>query len=285
MAQAGLYVPGMLTYKPFSKIITRLSGEDDLVSGKSSFIVEMTEIRTILRNADQNTLVLGDEPCRGTNTQEGTGIAVAIIEETINRDVKFIFSTHMHHLPKIKLINQYRNENVLCIAHLTAVYDDILDRLVYTRRLEEGPGSSQYAFEVCKSLNIDRSFIERANKIRQELDDIPDLFHNTKKSRYNSKIYVDQCALCHSHINLHSHHIKEQSKADSQDFIGYYHKNSSFNLLILCENCHIQLHSDKNRLIQKQTLNGVYLVPEKEKTLYVDNITESIEKRLVLSTN
>ncbi len=68
MAQAGMFTACKLRYVPYSRIITRLSGEDNLIQGKSSFVVEMSELRTILRNADSRTLVLGDELCRGTET-------------------------------------------------------------------------------------------------------------------------------------------------------------------------------------------------------------------------
>lgn len=259
MAQAGLFVPTQLVFKPFSKIITRLSGEDDLLKGQSSFVIEMTELRTILREADQNTLVLGDELCRGTESLSGTSLTVATIQTLINRDVKFIFSTHMHHLPKISIIKNYREQGKLRIAHLTATYDKPLDKLVYNRKLDDGPGSSQYGLEVCKSLSIDRSFINLANEIRKDLDNIPDLFHTQKISRYSSKVYVDRCTLCLTTLNLQSHHIKEQNTADENGFIEHFHKNSSFNLLVLCDNCHRQLHAGREQIIQRETLEGVYI--------------------------
>lgn len=261
MAQAGMFVPAQLTYKPFTKIITRLSGDDDLLRGKSSFVVEMTELRTILRNADQNTLVLGDELCRGTESMAGTSLTVATLETLIERNTKFIFSTHMHHLPAIKLIQNYRQNNRLRIAHLTAVYDENLDRLTYNRRLEEGPGSSQYGLEVCKSLNIDKGFIDRANVIRRQLEEIPDLFLTTKKSRYNSNLYLDKCSLCGSQQNLHTHHLREQFTADQNGFIGHIHKDASHNLVVLCQECHQNIHRNAIELKPQQTLNGVYLEP------------------------
>lgn len=108
-----------------------------------------------------------------------------------------------------------------------------LDRLVYCRKLEDGPGLSQYGLEVCKSLNIDKGFIDRANVIRRQLEEIPDLFHTTKKSRYNNTVYMDKCVLCGSQQNLHTHHLREQSTADQNGFIGHVD-----NLVILCQECH-----------------------------------------------
>lgn len=262
MAQAGLYVPCNLRYKPFSKIITRLSGDDNLLKGQSSFVVEMSELRTILRGADIGTLVLGDELCRGTESRSGASLISATIQTLIEGNVKFISSTHMHHLPKIPLIKKYCQESKLRIAHLTAFHDESLDRLVYNRKLEDGPGSSQYGLEVCKSLGIDKNFIELANSIRRQLDDIPDLFYSTKKSKYNSKIYVDRCQLCNSVLDLQTHHLQEQTKADSRGYIKHYHKDSPFNLLILCESCHQKLHHVGNNVVKKETLEGSYLTVE-----------------------
>lgn len=259
MAQAGLYVSGELTYKPFSKIITRLSGHDDIHTGKSSFIVEAGELRTILRNADQNTLVLGDELCRGTETTSGTSLTAATIEELIKREVKFIFSTHMHHLPKIGLVKAVVQAERLRITHLSTSYDDESGRLIYNRKLEDGPGSSLYGLEVCRSLGISKDFIDRANEIRREFEQTPDLFLSTKKSKYNSRVYVDECTLCHARINLQSHHLKEQSKADQRGYIEHHHKNAVFNLLVLCETCHKKIHQESKTIIPKQTLNGVYI--------------------------
>lgn len=259
MAQAGMWVAGNLVYKPYTKIITRLSGNDDLLKGQSSFVVEMSELRTILRNADANTLVLGDELCRGTESSSGTSLTVATIETLVQRGCSFIFSTHMHHLPDIDIIKSFNQAGKLRIAHLTATYDEKLEKLIYNRRLEDGAGSSLYGLEVCKSLAISQEFIDRANSIRRQFENIPQMFLSTKTSRYNSRVYVDKCSLCQKLIDLQTHHIEEQNKADERGYIEHYHKNSSFNLTILCKSCHTWLHSAGLQLIRKQTLNGVYL--------------------------
>lgn len=260
MAQAGLYVPCHLRYYPASRIITRLSGNDDLLGGKSSFVVEATELRTILRNADQNTLVVGDELCRGTETTSGTSLTVQTIATLIKRGAKFIFSTHMHHLPRIDLIREAIQSKTLRIAHLTADYNEATGQIIYGRKLEDGPGSSIYGLEVCKSLGIDRDFIEGANRIRREIEQIPDLFHSTKRSRYGKGILIDRCLICETQLQLQTHHIQEQSTADEKGFIGHYHKDSTFNQIPLCESCHKNLHRLKQQIIPQQTLTGTYLV-------------------------
>lgn len=263
MAQSGMYVAGRMTYKPFTKIITRLSGHDDLLKGQSSFIVEMSELRTILRNADADTLILGDELCRGTESIAGTSLMVATLETLIQRKCTFIFSTHMHHLPEMEIIKKMQESRSILIAHLSATYDEKLGFLVYNRKLQEGSGSSSYGIDVCKSLAIDRDFIDRANEIRRTIENKGDKILNTKKSSYSRKIYIDRCAICGNTLNLHTHHIEEQHKADDKGYIKHYHKNIPFNLLVLCDKCHKWIHANGNNIVKKETLNGVYLKIEK----------------------
>jgi len=259
MAQAGMFTAGQMTYYPYSKIISRLSGHDDILKGQSSFVVEVTELRTILRSSDDSTLVIGDELCRGTETNSGTALTVATIETLIERKSCFVFSTHMHTLPSMSSIKNFVNEKKLRIAHLTASYDPNLKELVYDRKLLDGSGSSLYGLEVCRSLSLGDEFLTRANEIRMGLEGKFPKLLNTNKSRYNAKIYVDRCSLCNGSINLQTHHIQEQAKADKNGHIGYYHKDSLFNLLIICSDCHRKIHANGNNVTPSQTLNGVYL--------------------------
>ena len=179
------------------------------------------------------------------------------IQTLVEKKSSFIFATHMHHLPSIPEIAQMPS-NQLRICHLTAVFDDQLGELTYSRKLADGPGSSIYGLEVCKSLAIDREFIEKANTIRRTLADIPPLLLTEKKSRYNTLVRVDNCSICGTNINLHGHHIQEQHKADEDGFIDHFHKNREFNILVLCQKCHNGLHSNGTQLIPKQSLSGVY---------------------------
>ena len=71
-------------------------------------------------------------------------------------------------------------------------------------------------------------------------------------------VRIDKCSICENHINLQGHHIQEQHKADNDGFINHYRKNSEFNLLILCQKCHLKLHSNNIQLQPKQSLSGVY---------------------------
>ena len=255
MAQAGMWIPGKLRYKPYTKIITRLTGNDDLLKGQSSFVVEMMELRTILRNADSNTLVVADEICKGTETVSGGAITIASILTLLSRKTSFIFSTHLHNLPETTYL-QTVESNSLRICHLATTYDEETHMLIYDRKLKEGPGSSLYGIEVAKSLDLDRDFITMANDVRRNIGDVAPNILNTKKSRYNPNVYVDTCSLCHKKINLETHHIREQKEADAAGFIDNFHKNEDFNLMVLCRECHDMIHTNNKKIEVKQTING-----------------------------
>ncbi|GAH35581.1 unnamed protein product, partial [marine sediment metagenome] len=220
---------------------------------------EMSELRTILRNADSRTLVLGDELCRGTESVSGTSLTVATITELTERKTSFIFSTHMHHL----VTNPYIVElpkNSLRICHLVLRYDETTKALIYDRRLKEGHGESIYGLEVAMSLSIDPAFIRKASEIRRSVVNQGDQFLSTRKSKYNKKVYMDSCTVCGRKPQgigeLHTHHINEQAKADENGYIEHYHKDSSFNLITLCESCHKSLHSNGLKIITQQTPSG-----------------------------
>lgn len=237
MAQAGMFTAGQITYSPYENIITRLSGNDNLIKGESSFIVEMMELRTILRNAGKNTLVLGDELCKGTESISGISLTIATVSELIERKTTFIFSTHMHELPETDYIKEFVQSRQLTIWHLE------FTNSTYDRKLRNGSGKTTYGIEVCKSLQISEDFIEKANKIKLKLFGHLDILP-TKHSRYNSNVYMDKCTKCGKISSLQTHHIEEQHKANIYGIIDYYHKNKEFNLMILCANCHELLHKN-----------------------------------------
>jgi DNA mismatch repair protein MutS len=260
MAQAGLFTAGKIRFAPYRQLITRLSGHDDLFKGQSSFVVEMMELRTILRNTNAHTMVLGDELSRGSESLSASSLTVATIEALVQRKSSFIFSTHLHNLPEMTEVKSLP-PGALRICNLSTTYDEKLETLIYDRKLQDGSGSSLYGIEVAKYLGIDRKFIERANTIRQGLITTGNIF-STKKSRYNNKVYVDACSLCQRKMNLQTHHIHEQHEADEKGFIGNFHKDSTFNLVVLCDECHKKLHKEKKRIEIKQTVNGSVLTLE-----------------------
>jgi DNA mismatch repair protein MutS len=260
MAQCGMWVAGRIRFSPYKKILTRLTGNDDMLRGYSSFAVEMIEINTILINSDEKSLVLGDELTRGTESASGTGLIISLIEYLIKRRSTFIVSSHMHHMPK-----HIKCNDKIHICHLSTIYDEKENCLIYNRKLKEGQGSNYYGIEVAKSFISLKDFIERANEIRKEVTDVNKLFLQMKKSRYNSNLYVDHCEMCGKQNDLHTHHVKEQKLADIDGFIDNHYKNKEFNLMILCEDCHEKLHKDKQKVNIKY-VNGI------EKIYEIENI-------------
>ena len=152
------------------------------------------------------------------------------------------------------------SQNTLRICHLVMKYDDESKTLVFDRKLKEGHGESLYGLEVAMSLSIDPEFIRRAMKRRRKLLGTSAHFLNTKTSRYGKDTYMDSCSRCGKPYTqgnpLHTHHIQEQHKADSNGYIDHYHKDSQFNRINLCSECHKFLHSTEEKITIQQTITG-----------------------------
>ena len=259
MAQAGMHVPCEMEYSPYYTLITRLSGEDNILKNLSSFMVEMTELRTILRNSNNKTLVVGDELCRGTENRSATALTLATLEWLLKVGASFLFSSHLFTLTELELVKTWERNQSLCICHLDAYYDETLEKMIYKRKLSPGPGNSLYGIFVCQSLNFDREFIGRTKEFLQIMDQNTE-FVRSEPSKYNKELYVDCCILCKSRDQVEEHHIAEQHKADEKGFIGTFHKNVKYNLLPLCRSCHQKLHAQKKELAQLDAGNEVIIV-------------------------
>lgn len=243
MAQAGLYVPAKLEYYPFKKLFTRISDVDNLYKGLSSFAVEMTELRTILKYADEYSLVLGDEISHGTEIISATAIVASAIINLVNKKAKFLFSTHLHNLNEISEIKKLKN---LEFMHLEVFYDEKKEELIYDRKLKSGIGPTIYGLEVAKAMELDKDFLQLANKIRQEIINPKDknkidvlLNEEAKYSRYNKEVLLTKCYFC-DNIAEHTHHIKFQKEFEKENKF----KNIKYNLLPVCENCHEKIHNN-----------------------------------------
>ena len=164
MAQSGLYVPSSsFKFKPYDTIFTRILGNDNIFKGLSTFEVEMSELKTILKCANKNSLILGDELCSGTETESAISIFVAGLEHLHKKDSSFIFATHFH---EIVDFDEIKALDKMCMKHLTVVYNEETQTLVYNRKLQNGPGNKMYGLEVCKSLRLEEEFLNRAHEIR-----------------------------------------------------------------------------------------------------------------------
>ncbi len=168
MAGIGSYVPAdSADICIVDRIFTRVGASDDLASGQSTFMVEMTEVANILRNATDKSLLILDEIGRGTSTFDGLAIAWAVVEHISNPKLigaKTLFATHYHELTelqgKIKGVNNY------CIA-VKEKGDDI----VFLRKIVKGGADKSYGIAVAKLAGVPEAVIERANELVRELSE------------------------------------------------------------------------------------------------------------------
>lgn len=250
MAQCGLYVPAEeFEYNVFTALYTRISGQDNLFKGHSSFMVEMNELRTILKKADRRSMVLGDEISRGSETTSGTAIVASAIIKLSKIGAKFLFSSHLHDLPKLKAIQELNN---IRFVYLSVEQKD--GELVFSRRLMEGTGESVYGITIAKYVLDDPEFIQTAIDFKNELLEQQGINYkvvNDKKSLYNKDIYMDECYVCASSEKLEAHHINFQ-KDFKQTINGLINdkkkhllKDDKANLVVLCGKCHDKLHNNE----------------------------------------
>lgn len=247
LAQAGFFVPASkLRFSLRKSIFTRISGNDNLQKGLSTFAIEMLELKNIFNRASENSLVLGDEISHGTETISGMSIVASTIIQLVKKNTLFALSTHLHQLEDIKDIKDLKT---VTNVHLSIKYDKNKDILIYDRKLKPGNGSSVYGLEFATSLKLPEDFINRAYKYRDEI--APDLSEEkrlvkNKKSRYNSKVFVTSCAVCGKEAR-ETHHIKEQHKS-LKGFVENTRLNHKFNLLPLCNECHDKVHEGKLKI-------------------------------------
>jgi DNA mismatch repair protein MutS len=239
LAQCGIPVPASsMKLIPYTRLYTRILGNDNLWAGMSSFVVEMTEFRSILRNANNRTLVIGDELCAGTETASATAIVAAGISTLLRRGTQFVFATHLHELADIPELARSPD---CAFYHLSVRSDPLYQRLLYDRILKQGCGSPMYGLEVCRGLDMDSEFLTSAFMIRKRMFESGG---TPRSSRYNSNVIVDTCAVCGSSESLETHHIIPQAAASPVDgtITPGVHKNTAHNLTALCDSCHKAHH-------------------------------------------
>ena len=168
MAQIGCFVPAETAdIGIVDRIFTRVGASDDLASGQSTFMVEMTEVANILRNATGNSLLILDEIGRGTSTFDGLSIAWAVVEHISNPKLlgaKTLFATHYHELTELE--GKLDNVNNYCIA-VKEKGDDI----VFLRKIVPGGADRSYGIQVAKLAGVPDSVITRAKEICEELEE------------------------------------------------------------------------------------------------------------------
>ena len=268
LAQMGYYVAASnFTYYPYTKIFTRINGDDNMFKGQSSFAIEMDELRSILKYSDSRSIVLGDEICKGTEETSALSIVSSSILRFCKNNVNFIMATHFHKLVKIKDIEALQN---IKFMHLSVQYDKAEQSIIYGRKLEEGPGDTLYGVEIADFLIQDSEFIKNAKRIRNIILEKEQCILEDKTSNYNSKLYVDKCAICGDNgyqYPLDTHHIKEQHLFEEDDI----NKDKLANLVVLCKKHHDSVHHGNLEI-------SGYIETTKGKKLIYNNEKESKEE-------
>ena len=166
MAQIGSFVPAdAAKIGLVDRIFTRVGASDDLASGQSTFMVEMTEVANILRNATRNSLLILDEIGRGTSTFDGLSIAWAVVEYISNPKMlgaKTLFATHYHELTELE--GKLPGVNNYCIA-----VKENGDDIVFLRKIIQGGADKSYGIQVAKLAGVPDMVIERAKELAEEL--------------------------------------------------------------------------------------------------------------------
>ena len=261
MAQAGMYVAAsQFTYKPYKYLFTRIRNNDNIYAGLSSFEVEMKEFKVILKYANEDSIILGDELCSGTETQDATALVAAGVANLAKRKSSFLFATHLHFLADMSYIKEIKNVKLF---HLL-VERDVNDptKLVYTRTLQPGNGPKSYGILVCETMDLDRDFILKAKEIRESMNSkntrtdtihTPHTHQNSNTSKYNINKIISLCEICKVSKACDVHHINQQCDANENNIIndtehGIFNKNKLWNLVSLCKECHQSIHSVPARI-------------------------------------
>ena len=160
MAQIGSFVPASYANIPiFDKIFTRIGASDDLVSGESTFMVEMMEANAAIENATKNSLILFDELGRGTATYDGMSLAAAIIEYIHDKvGCKTLFSTHYHELTDLEKTHKHLKN-----VHVSAKEEN--GNITFLHKVEIGSIDKSYGIHVAKLAHLPDELIKRANQI------------------------------------------------------------------------------------------------------------------------
>ena len=190
MAQMGSYVPAEVASLPiFDAIFTRIGAADDLVSGQSTFMVEMMEANRAIRQASGHSLILFDELGRGTATYDGMALAQAIIEYIHDRTkAKTLFATHYHELTDLSK-SLTRLENV----HVATLEKD--GQVTFLHKIEAGPADKSYGIHVAKIAGLPKDLLTRADAILTDLENQEKREASLSVSRMESQKVSEQMSL------------------------------------------------------------------------------------------
>lgn len=187
LAQIGCFVPAKEATLPiFDQVFTRIGAADDLISGQSTFMVEMLEARNAIVNATQNSLILFDEIGRGTSTYDGMALAQAIIEYIHQRiGAKTLFSTHYHELTVLEdELLKVKNIHVSAIEHN--------GKVVFLHKIKEGAADKSYGIHVAELAELPKELINRANELLNQFEQKQKLLETSNDNRQSILTPIEQ---------------------------------------------------------------------------------------------
>ena len=220
MAQMGAYVPCDNAILPiFDQIFTRIGAADDLVSGKSTFMVEMLEAQKALTYATADSLIIFDEIGRGTSTYDGLSLAQAMIEYVSETShAKTLFSTHYHELTTL-------DQQLSSLKNVHVAADEYQGELIFLHKVKEGAVDDSYGIQVAKLANLPEKVIERAQVILNAFEQNGVLDENVNRQQYNdnSKDIENKDHL----INKEEHSTIKQTDVFEQTSFDLFNSNET----------------------------------------------------------
>ncbi len=256
MAQIGSFVPAShADIGIVDRIFTRVGASDDLASGQSTFMVEMTEVANILRNATKNSLLILDEIGRGTSTFDGLSIAWAVVEHISNPKLlgaKTLFATHYHELTELE--GKLDSVNNYCIAVKEHGED-----IIFLRKIIKGGADKSYGIQVAKLAGVPDSVLKRAREIVDELSE-NDIAERARSISTDKLAAPKENSLVTEH-NTPSRYLsglqKKQSEIPDQMSLFDYNPNED----IITELKEL----DVNAMTPMDALNKLYQLQQKSK--------------------
>ena len=191
MAQIGCFVPATSArVGVVDKIFTRVGASDDLSMGQSTFMVEMMEVATILREATPNSLVILDEIGRGTSTYDGLSIAWAVVEHVANKEkcgAKTLFATHYHELTELE-------DKVEGVKNYSIAVKEKGEDVIFLRKIVPGGTDESYGIHVAKLAGVPQVVVKRSNEILKSLER-KSMLGNKNVEKENKKVIAGQLDL------------------------------------------------------------------------------------------
>jgi len=248
MAQMGSFVPAeSMEMSVFDSIMTRMTTYDSLSEGLSTFTMEMIELQNALKKKSKKSLFVFDEIGRGTSPEDGEAIAFACLDflkDPSNNSIT-LFSTHYH-----SLYENIKNFSNIEITHMACELRE--NSLIFSRKLQPGPGMGSYGLLVAESCGLPESIIRLAENYRSK-------HHKLIVSRYNSSIQSNQCELCGQAQANETHHLIEQhqGKVESINLNGVKKSvHDKGNLVLICSNCHTKITQNKIKINKRKVINN-----------------------------